>query len=168
MKTAAYNTHFLEYKNQLYTYVLGMVKQEDAAKDIVQELYLKLYKNRRQIKHENARFYFFRSARNGCIDWFRKNSNMKMVEFTFEHEIAENDSGEQEELHYHFRKLIETLPPKYREVIYLKDVCRMKTDEITEVTGFTANNVRVQLSRARTIVKEGLAKIYQYEASRKY
>lgn len=167
LNTAAFNTQFLQYKKQLYVYVLGMVKQDDVAKDVIQELYLRLYSNRTRIKYENARFYFFRSAKNGCIDWFRKNSEQKGVEFSFEHERTAEDNGERKELQHHFRKLIETLPPKCREVIYLKDVCAFETHEIVEITGLTANNIRVLLSRARAMVKEGLAKIYNYEAIRK-
>lgn len=167
LKTAAFNTQFLQSKNQLYVYVLGMIKQEDAAKDIIQELYLKLYRSRKQIKDENARFYFFRSAKNICLDWFRNNSGNKMIEFTFEHDIASKEKHDKKELHQHFRNLIKTLPNNHKEVIYLKDVCGMPTQEVVEITGLRTNNIRVMLSRARTEVKKGLAKIYTYEAIQK-
>lgn len=142
-----------------------MVNSEDIAKDLVQELYLKLYSNRKTIKEESARFFFFRSAKNQCIDWFRKNATIRTEEFTFDVGTLDTDTTEQDELTHHFRALINKLPAQQREVIYLKDVCGMSTLETIEVTGLTKNNVRVILSRARTKIKEGLAKIYHYEAT---
>ncbi len=147
--------------------MLGLLKNEDLAKELMQELYLKLHKNRKTIKEESVRFYFFVSAKNICLDWFRKNAKVQHVEFSLEHEKGHHSNEDENELHQHFRQLIEELPPKYREVIYLKDVCGLETYEIMEVTAHTENNVRVLLSRARAKVKDGLDKIYNYEAIRK-
>lgn len=167
LKTAAFNNSFIQHKHQLYGYIKGMVNNEDVAKDLIQELYLKLYNSRKSIKEESAQYFYFRSAKNQCIDWFRKNDNKRTVEFTYEMEAKTVESTEQNELTRHFRSLMDKLPPQQREAIYLTDVCGMNTRETMQVAGFTKNSLRANLSRARTKIKEGLAKIYQYEATTK-
>ncbi len=84
-----------------------------------------------------------------------------------EHDVGYHESTELKELQLHFRKAIDALQPNYREVIYLKDVCGLETNEVVEVTGLNENNMRVLLSRARAKVKENLLNMYAYESIRK-
>ncbi len=147
---------------------MSRVKNHEAAHDLLQDLYLKLYAQRKRIEPDTARFYFFRSARNHCLDWHRKQIPDTGDTAWNELETGEESTYEKTELTQHFRALIEQLPPNQQEVIYLKDVCELSTRETMEITGLTENNMRVNLSRARAKVKEGLAKIYHYEATTKY
>lgn len=75
---------------------------------------------------------------------------------------AEHDDVERTETGRIIRNLIESLPPREREVIHLRDIEGMEITEIAEVTGSTEQSVRMALSRARYRVKEGVIKIMNH------
>jgi len=168
LKTKEFNTHFLEHKAALFGYILGLVKNREEAEDILQELYLKLWRKRDSIKQETCRYYFYSSARTLSIDALRKMKRTTEVQFSVEYETVFENNFEKQELTMHFRRSIDNLPGNYREVIYLVDVCMMNTAEVVDMTGLKTNNVRVILSRARNMIKEELSKIYSYEGTEKY
>jgi RNA polymerase sigma-70 factor (ECF subfamily) len=55
------------------------------------------------------------------------------------------------------RETLETLPPRQREVITLRDVEGWSGEEVCNALGLTATNQRVLLHRARTTVRRALA-----------
>jgi len=54
------------------------------------------------------------------------------------------------------RNAVLSLPTKYREVLFLRDVKNLDTDEAAWVLGITGGAVKAWLSRARTLVREAL------------
>jgi RNA polymerase sigma-70 factor, ECF subfamily len=58
------------------------------------------------------------------------------------------------------RAALDTLPPRQREVIVLRDVQDLSSEEVAERLGLTTGNVRVLLHRARTKVRERLEDYY--------
>ena len=56
----------------------------------------------------------------------------------------------------HVRSAIDTLPPKQREVILLRDVAGFEAGEVSALLGISAANERVRLHRARATVRQKL------------
>ena len=54
------------------------------------------------------------------------------------------------------RDAVDALPPMQREVIVLRDVAGMDSEEVCGMLGITAENQRVRLHRARTAVRKVL------------
>ena len=52
------------------------------------------------------------------------------------------------------RQIIDTLPENQREVLILREIEELEFEEIEQITGLTANHIRVLLSRGRSKVKE--------------
>ena len=52
------------------------------------------------------------------------------------------------------QRIINNLPQIYREIIQLRDIEELSYEEIAEKTGLNINTLRVNLSRARKIVRE--------------
>lgn len=163
LTTAEFNKRFLEHKGALFAYILGFLKNQHDAEDVLQDLYLKLWRRKKKLNQERCKYYFFSSAKTMCIDFKRKIRPMSEISFHFVYDLSLEDSLEKQELSTHFRKAIKHLPERSREVLYLKDVCRFELHEVVDMTDLTVNNVRVILSRSRKMVKEELAKIYRYE-----
>ena len=63
----------------------------------------------------------------------------------------------------HVVTLINKLPELQKVVIHLRDVEGYDFDEIAGITELSLNAVRVNLSRARKNVREGLIKVNKYE-----
>jgi RNA polymerase sigma-70 factor (family 1) len=77
----AFEEIYRMYSHRLYVNLLRLVKSEDLAMDLLQDLYLKLWNNRSTIDTEkNIGSYLFSIAKNLAIDFFRKaarESNLK-------------------------------------------------------------------------------------------
>ena len=54
------------------------------------------------------------------------------------------------------RDAVDTLPPTHREVLVLRDVAGMDSEEVCAMLGITAENQRVRLHRARAAVRKML------------
>ena len=64
------------------------------------------------------------------------------------------------------RQLINRLPEQQKTILHLRDVEGMSFDEISGITGFDGNYIRVNLSRARKKIKESLQKAESHELDR--
>ena len=54
----------------------------------------------------------------------------------------------------HIRQIVGTLPEKQQQVITLRDMRDYTFEEIEQITGLAATNIRVLLSRARKTIRE--------------
>ena len=61
--------------------------------------------------------------------------------------------------------LIEKLPEQQKEVMKLRHYSECSMEEIVDLTGISATNVRTILSRARKKIKEQFEKIFEYESN---
>ncbi len=73
-------------------------------------------------------------------------------------EIEQKDEARQ------VKRLIRQLPRSQQQIILLRDVNDCSYEEIEQVTGLTAVNIRVLLSRARKKIREQFNEIMNYES----
>lgn len=165
-----FKNNILPYSRKLYPMLRGILKDEEETRDALQELMLKLWRNRNELdKCHNQQAYILAMARNHSFDLLKKKRPVRMDEKTNPHYLnleANEPNPEVKEKYEHVQKVIESLPEKYREVIRLRDIDGFSFDEIKELTGLEISNIRVVLSRARQKVKEEVQKIYDYEDKR--
>ena len=65
----AFEYFFKEYTDLLYAYALGFVKQREAAEDIVQDVFVYFWSNRKRIRYTDSIYtYLQRAVRNACIN----------------------------------------------------------------------------------------------------
>jgi len=60
------------------------------------------------------------------------------------------------------KKILDTLPPKQREVYHLREVEEMPYQDIADTLSMNLNEVKVNLHRARTKIKSSITKIEAY------
>lgn len=143
-------------RRQWYSRCLRMGIPPDDAADIIQELQIKLWRNRNSMPElqEDIARYCTVALRNESIGWFRRRretadiSELKDVsaDFTGDNEYA--DTLER------VVKIIERLPASQREVIKMSSFGEMENSEIAETLGQSEVNVRQLLSRGRRKLKE--------------
>jgi len=68
-----------------------------------------------------------------------------------------SEALQREELRQALNRAIAALAPKYREVLVLRDVQHLSTQETAEALGISEGNVKVRLLRARLLVRDALA-----------
>jgi len=68
-----------------------------------------------------------------------------------------SESLQREELKQALNRAVASLPPKYREVLLLRDVQSLSTSETAQILGLTPANVKIRLLRARLQMRDALA-----------
>ncbi|MBK3497186.1 sigma-70 family RNA polymerase sigma factor [Viridibacillus sp. YIM B01967] len=146
----------IEYGNELVRLAFSYVKDTEIAKDMVQNTFIKCYKNLDSFRFDaQIKTWLYRITINECKDYL-KSWNYKMVQVkSFINETAKSilpstektviDKYNNEEI----RDTISSLPKVYREVVYLYYYDSLKTEEIAEVLDIPVNTVKTRLRRAK-------------------
>ncbi len=159
-----FKINILPVSKKLLRFATLFLKDEDEAKDVVQDVFLKLWQKRDELeKIDNVEAFAMRMTRNRCLDVIRASKTItisaetdrKMKEETVDvHKQVEfTESANQ------IKKLINQLPDLQRTVMYLRDIEQLTYDEIAETTELQLNAIRVNLSRARKKVRDEFLKL---------
>lgn len=155
-----YKKCFDQYFERLFHYAYTIVKETDAAKDIVQAAYIKLWEKRNGIDMENsARSYLYTSVYNLSLNTIRNRKSreghhqqIRPVE-----SISEPNSAEQKELSKRINEEIEKLPGRCREVFYKSRIEGKKYALIAEEMDISVKTVEAQIGKALKILRETLS-----------
>ncbi|HEY4061914.1 MAG TPA: RNA polymerase sigma-70 factor [Puia sp.] len=167
---------FDTYYNSLCNYAFTFTKNAESSEDIVQELFIKIWEDRRDLLMKNTiRYYLFTAVRNNSISWLRQEKKVVLVEWN-EHEEtyamavqpaaagaatsaagAGSLFGEERVAVEDYREILEkgmaTLPPKCREVFVLSRFSHMSYKEIASSLGISVKTVENQLGKALKILR---------------
>lgn len=161
MNADEFKQRFLPLNSKLFKVAYLMLGNEDDAKDVVQDAYLKLWKMRDSMAHvDNSQAYCIAIVKNLCIDRLRTVS-LKIVDKPPEElPLASDDSASKNIEHHQASQIINLclarLPARQQQVIRLRDINGCSMQEIEEATGLSAVNARVLLSRARNSLRNQL------------
>ncbi|MCD8081538.1 MAG: RNA polymerase sigma factor [Bacteroides sp.] len=158
MDAEIFKRKFLPYHKRLYYIAYRLLENEADAQDIVQEAYLKMWNKREGLTViSNPEAFSVTLVRNMCFDLLRSGKYLlqrQCVELATIHEQPQNDRSEEKEQAYMIRQLIATLPEQQQQIITLRDIRECSYEEIEKITGLSAVNIRVILSRARKKIRE--------------
>lgn len=153
---------------KIYQLAYRMLNNKQEAEDIVQEVFLKLWKMKMQLdEYNNAGALAMTITRNYCIDVLRKrmvqarNDELSLAG-TNVHEPSPHDHFVRSEDKILIRHLVSQLPENMRDVIRMHDIQQLTYDEMSELTGNNINSLRVLVSRARKMIREQYIK-HSYE-----
>lgn len=148
---------FLPYYQKLYRIAFRLLQNESEAEDMVQDAYIKLWDKRNDLAEiENTEAFAIVVLRNLCLDQLRKSKDH--LHAKYEVDIPEQLSvmaqvETQDELDY-IRGLVDRLPEQQRQIMLFKHWDGYSDEEIEQITGMSAGNIRVSLSRARKAIRE--------------
>ncbi len=149
------------YLKPTYNFVRKFGGEEKDAEEIVQESFVKLWKNIQKFREgEKFKTWFFTIARNTSIDLLRKRRHIPFS--YFENEEGENamedalqsegsladeiaEIAENKEM---LQKMLDDLPPNYKEILFLYYNEDLGTEEISKILKRPANTVKSQHRRA--------------------
>jgi RNA polymerase sigma-70 factor (ECF subfamily) len=158
-RTAALESLFLENQKRVYSVALNFFGgNEAAAKDITQQVFLKLFAQFGQFRAE-AEFttWLYRITINACLDEQRK--NRRFLSFSdffgladFRARRAEEDKVFRREIADEVQKAVGKLKPKLRLPILLKYVEGLSYEEIAEVLECSTGTVASRLNRGHKML----------------
>ncbi len=161
-----FKTNILPVSKKLLRFATHFLKDEDEAKDAVQDVFLKLWQKRDELeKIENIEAYAMQMTRNRCLDAIRTNRTVSISAETDrkmkEESVDVHLQVEYSESATQIKKLIDKLPDLQRKIMSMRDIEQLSYDEIVETTALQINAIRVNLSRARKKVRDEFLKLNQ-------
>lgn len=162
----AFEALFHRTFRRLYDFALKITKDETIAEDILQDVFMKLWKKKDRVESNNIEAYLFRLVRNQCIDYikFVKIISAKTIELETDRKYEElyridfiRDEPYlliHEELKLEIEKTIESLPARCKEVFILSRIEGLKNREIAERLQINIKNVERHLARAIKTFRE--------------
>jgi RNA polymerase sigma factor (sigma-70 family) len=150
-----YNSAVEEYTRNLYRYLKKTLRDQDAAKDLTQDCFLKLWSNRHQVDSTKIKSWLFAVAHNSMLNYLKSEGKKSRIgEYDHEH------------LPYVFQKDIETkeiidrglmrLAPLHKSIILLRDLEGYSYKEIGEILHLNESKVKDCLFQARQKLKSSI------------
>lgn len=166
------------YKTRLYNCVFRLVGSVEMSEDLVQETFLRVYRNRDNYQAtSNFSTWIYTIALNLARSELRKRRRRQF--FSLNSSLSEDSSTEgfdlpdskanpaefleQTELGRAIHKAIDQLPIKYRTVIVLRDIEELSYEQIGEILACPTGTIKSRVNRARLRLQEML-RHWQYDA----
>ena len=152
MTTAEYNLCVDQHADGVYRFILKNVRDEERARDIVQDSFAKMWEKSKDILAEKSKSYLFTTAYHTMIDDIKREKRISSLDESNEGLLSVNHSWSdlKEVLH----SALETLPQMQKIVITLRDYEGYSYEEIGEITNLSASQVKVYIYRGRVALKK--------------
>jgi RNA polymerase sigma factor (sigma-70 family) len=167
MSLEAFKSRVLPAKDKMYRFAQRLLKDDEEAKDIVQEAMIRVW-NKRDEMHTylNMEAWCMRIVRNLSLDRIKsKQYNSDRLDTTYNLSAAGANPAQKTEIDNtmeNIHNFIASLPDKQRQIMQLRDIEGFSYKEIGDILNLDANNVKVNLFRARKSVRENLLNINAY------
>jgi len=153
----------------MFRFAKRIVRNEEDATDIVQESFLRIWKNKQKLNTvENKEAWCMRITKNIALDKL-KSGHVKHIQpypdhFDVSTSLKESpeDIAEKKDLTGSMRKIISMLPENYQQVIHLRDIEGYSYKEISDIMEVDMSNVKIYLFRARKEIRDQLTKLVNY------
>ncbi|MCR4437861.1 MAG: sigma-70 family RNA polymerase sigma factor [bacterium] len=167
----AFDVLVRRYKNQLTNFVCRFVGNREEAEDIVQDTFVRLYRNKHSYRRI-ARFstWIYTIAGNLAKTALRKRKGRRLLAISQlgcedkDYEIEDSAFDPEQEVDGTMKgaiiqREIDRLPPKFREVIILRDIQELSYEEISEIIKAPLGTVKSRVNRARLRLQKRLEEI---------
>ena len=160
--TTAFELMFRYYYPGLVIFAANIVANKDEAEEIVQDFFVRLWGNRKNIKtNGNLKGYFFTSVKNRSINFLKSNEVKRQIidELTkqMESELRYNpDIYIDTELQRQLKAAFAKLPPRTAEIFTMSRFKGFSNTEIADDLGLSKRTVETQVSKALKILRKEL------------
>lgn len=157
MNQADFNKCVDEHADAVYRFILKQIRDRDAARDIVQDAFEKMWKKVDTIDAARAKTYLFTTAYHTLVDFTRKES--RKAAFTEVDHNRHSHSSQYSDLKDVLNKGLELLPAIQKTVLLLRDYEGYDYSEIGKIADLTESQVKVYIFRARTFLKNYIGSV---------
>ncbi len=145
----------------VFHYLVTFTKTEADARDLLQELFIKLARTNIETVLQNEKAFVYRLAHNLAIDWLRRRKVRSDTEERLVKELTEAQQGPSDPdmllLAKGFAEALKTLPEEQRTIVQLKLWDGLTFDEIAEAQSIPLNTAasryRYALEKLRTLLR---------------
>ncbi|MFC4323061.1 RNA polymerase sigma factor [Litchfieldia salsa] len=164
------NEWYFKYSDDLYRYVLMMTVDQELAKDVIQDTFIKAYKNFEGFRGAaSEKNWLYRIAYNTTIDELRKRKPLRFMFDNYNYLVSNDYVPEKVtqlgEVEAQLYRSLQKLKRSYREVIILRKIEELSIRETAEVLNWTIPKVKTTLLRALEALKKQMIKEgYEHES----
>ncbi len=154
------------HNQRIYRIVRGILNDDGESEDVMQDAYVRSYQHLSQFEGRSTFVtWLTRIAIHEALaraQRLKKQVSLDSDEVYAKVELASTSENSPErnvanmELHSALESAILSLPPKYRQVVIMRDVEEMNTAEVAAAMEISEELVKVRLHRARALVRRSL------------
>jgi len=152
MKLEEYNISVDQHSDGVFRFILKNIKDEDKARDIVQDSFEKLWRNVDNVNFLKVKSYLYTTAYRTMIDLIRREKRKE--DFDQVDVSVYSHSQHYTDLKEILDCALERLSDIQRSVVLLRDYEGYNYQEIAEITELSESQVKVYIYRARKKMKE--------------
>ncbi len=154
------------YEGRLLRYAATILRNEELAQDVVQDVFIRLFRKWREPFAPGAAMssWLFRTAHNRAVDIIRKHERRQHLEEAYQEQQPEPIArpavmgGREEALGARVQAALHQLKPRERELVLLKVFEEKSYKEIHDITGLSTGNVGYILHHAMRKLAEELGR----------
>ncbi len=161
----AFDTLYYRYYRRLYGFVIKLIKQEEEAEEIIQEVFMKVWESRTNIDTlASFKSYLFTITYNTTIDRLRKCLlEKKYIDYLKTLQNNHSSSHILEDIHYAqlnetVQSYINQLTPRQKEIYLLSREEGLTYAEIAKKLNLSVNTVENHMVKALSFLKSNMRK----------
>ena len=155
MTVREYNSCVDNFADAVYRFIRSDLRDNERARDIVQDSFEKLWKQVAEIEYGVAKSWLFSTAYREMIDIIRKERKLSLTDSYNDSDLSD-DFGVYSDLNEVLHRALEKLSEQHRTALLLRDYEGYSYKEIGEITGTSEAQVKINIYRARLAMREYL------------
>lgn len=153
------------YQSRLYWHIRRLVVDYDLSQDVLQDTFIKAYKNFHQFKQDSQLYtWLYRIATNEALQQLNKMKKMQKTdedaEYHLQNLVAENTSADAEEIQILLQKAIQSLPEKQKLVFTMRYYDDLPYEEISKVLEMSVGTLKTNYHYAKQKVEDYIKENY--------
>lgn len=152
---------FAKHHNEIYAYLLRMLRDGELAADLTQDAFVKAYRNYDTLeKPENARAWLYQIAHRVALDELRRRKIIRFIPWTGESRGAVPSAEHlvmDLQLSGDLQRALEKIPERQRAALLLAELHDLTGLELAAALGVSHVAARALLTRARESLRQALA-----------
>lgn len=160
----AFDKLFANYGKRLYHFAYGYLKSREEAEEVVQEVFLRIWKTRKDLKPElSFKAYLFKIAYNYILELFKHVNRQQAYKHQILSETVDFTNDLNERLNYQLLlekvdKIIDKLPERQKEIIIKRKKEGLPVKQIAAQLNIKPKTVENHLTEALKKLRTGLGK----------
>ena len=157
MNTEQYNLCVEQYADRLFRFAFSSLRNREQAEDVVQESFARVWEKRKTVDFAKAKSYLFTTAHHAMVDEVRQ--RIQTSDLTDLATLTDPKGIPYPDVNDILHKVLATLPESQRHALLLRDYEGYSYQEIGDITGMSEAQVKINIFRARTALKNKLKSI---------
>ncbi len=154
----AFASLFHAYRDKLFAFILKLSDSRQMSEDIVQDVFLKIWSKRKDLSDiDNFNAYLFRMAHNHAINLLKRRSKEILIRAKRENTPSSLSCPDKQlifnNMQDRLQSVVESLPPRQKEIYRLKREQGLKRDEIAQKLQLSPSTVKNHLRQALQTIR---------------